>query len=193
MNPKPAVILSLLALELASAFAAAPPQEKSTLKEKAKQAQALFKQHRYPEAAALARQVFLQEPDSRASEKLRILLCQARSIGADVGDPAAVYPPTPQPLPLNAQNSRPTRISGDSLKISDGTRRAGQEGVVIVSAMIDEDGCLQEIKVERGVNPFADQDALRAVSSWVFLPSFLNGNPVRVYYTMTINVLLSSP
>jgi len=171
----------------------APPQEKSTLRDKAKQAQDLFKQPNYPEAAALARQVFLQEPESRASDKLRILLCRARSTGADVGDPAAAYPAAPKSLPPNAQNSRPRKISGDSPKFTDGTRRAGQEGVVIVSAIIDEDGCLQEIKLQKGVNPFADQDALRALPSWVFVPSFLKGNPVRVHYTMTVNVQLSSP
>lgn len=171
----------------------APPQEKSSLKQKARQAEALFKQRNYPEAAALARQVFLQEPDSRASDKLRILLCQARSIGADVGDPAAVYPPTPQPLPPNAQPGRPRKIAGDRPQLSESTRRAGQEGVVIVSAMIDEDGCLQEVKVQKGVNPFADQDALRALPSWVFVPSLLNGNPVRVYYSMTVGIHLSLP
>jgi len=59
--------------------------------------------------------------------------------------------------------------------------------------IIDEDGCLQEIKVQKGLNPFADQDVLRALSSYVFVPSFLKGSPVRVPYTMAISVVPSPP
>ena len=77
------------------------------------------------------------------------------------------------------------------LQFGDGARRAGDEGDVIVQAVIDQDGCLTEIKLLRGLNGYADTDVLGAVRQWIFRPALLNGKPVDVYYTLVVNVLFN--
>jgi hypothetical protein len=52
--------------------------------------------------------------------------------------------------------------------------------------MRDEDGCVRDPRVLRGVNRYHDSVALEAVRQWVFLPATLEGKPVGVNYVLTI-------
>jgi TonB family protein len=151
----------------------------------AEQARTLFKKRSYPQAAALARQVFAQQPDGRAADDLRVLLCKAKAAGADVGEPSES-----EPLPVGGGVQRPERIAGVNPQFSNGTRRAGDEGLVMVKAVIDRDGCVVDIKLERGLNKYADRDVLRALRTWIFRPASLDGKPVDVSYTLTVSVNL---
>lgn len=184
-NVRSFILSSLILLMGASAYG------EESLKEKARQARDLFKKKSYPEAAALARQVLLQEPEGRASDKLRVMLCEAKRAGEQVGDPASAYPPTPEPPPSAPAVSRPVRISGDNPQFSDGTRRAGQQGTVAILGFVDQDGCFGDLKVHQSVNDYADQDVLHSAQTWVFVPGFFEGKPVRAPYVLTVNVVLS--
>jgi TonB family protein len=151
--------------------------------ETAERARTLFKKRKYSEAAALARQVFAQQPEGRASDDLRFLLCKAKAAGKDVGKSAES-----EPLPVGGSVQRPERISGINPQFSNRTRRAGQEGQVMVKAVIDQDGCVVDIKLERGLNKYADRDVLHALRTWIFRPALLDGKPVNVSYTLTVRV-----
>jgi protein TonB len=63
------------------------------------------------------------------------------------------------------------------------------QGVVIVEATIGPDGHVQEAKVLRSI-PLLDAAALDAVKQWVFTPTLLNGTPVPVIMTVTVNFTL---
>ena len=65
-------------------------------------------------------------------------------------------------------------------------RNAGVAGVVIVEATIGTDGKVIDAKVLRSV-PLLDQAALDAVRQWEYAPTLLNGVPVPVVMTVTIN------
>ncbi len=65
-------------------------------------------------------------------------------------------------------------------------RNAGVAGVVIVEATIGADGKVIDAKVLRSV-PLLDQAALDAVRQWEYAPTLLNGVPVPVVMTVTIN------
>ena len=65
-------------------------------------------------------------------------------------------------------------------------RNAGVAGVVIVEATIGPDGKVIDAKVLRSV-PLLDQAALDAVRQWEYAPTLLNGVPVPVVMTVTIN------
>jgi TonB family protein len=151
--------------------------------ETAEQARSLFKKRKYSEAAALARQVFAQQPEGRASDDLRVLLCKAKAAGKDVGKPGES-----EPLQVGGGVHRPERIAGINPQFSNGTRRAGQEGQVMVKALIDRDGCVVDIKLERGLNKYADKDVLHAIRTWIFRPAYSDGKPVDVHYTLTVSV-----
>jgi len=63
---------------------------------------------------------------------------------------------------------------------------AGVSGAVIIEATIGPDGKVIDAKVLRSV-PLLDQAALDAVRQWEYSPPLLNGVPVPVIITVTIN------
>ena len=63
------------------------------------------------------------------------------------------------------------------------------QGVVIIEATIGPNGTVQEAKVLRSI-PLLDAAALDAVQQWQFTPTLLNGVPVPVIMTVTVNFTL---
>jgi TonB family protein len=62
-------------------------------------------------------------------------------------------------------------------------------GVVILEVVIGEDGSVIATKIMRSI-PALDQAAIDAVNQWKFEPTLLNGEPVEVEMTVTINFTL---
>ena len=65
-------------------------------------------------------------------------------------------------------------------------REAGVAGVVIIEVKIGTDGRVEEAHVLRSI-PLLDQAALDAVKQWEFVPTLMNGAPVPIMMTVTIN------
>jgi len=63
------------------------------------------------------------------------------------------------------------------------------QGVVIIEATIGPDGRVQDTKVLRSI-PLLDQAAVDAVKQWTYTPTLLNGVPVPVIMTVTVNFTL---
>ena len=63
------------------------------------------------------------------------------------------------------------------------------QGVVIIEATIGEDGRIAQSCVLRSI-PYLDEAALDAVAQWEFTPTLLNGVPVPVRMTVTVNFAL---
>ena len=63
------------------------------------------------------------------------------------------------------------------------------EGVVIIEATIDVNGRVQDAKILRSI-PLLDTAALEAVRRWQYTPTLLNGVPVPVIITVTVNFKL---
>ena len=64
------------------------------------------------------------------------------------------------------------------------------EGAVILEAVINERGEIERVKVLRS-QPLLDDAAVSAVRRWRYTPTLLNGAPVSVLLTITINFTLS--
>jgi protein TonB len=62
-------------------------------------------------------------------------------------------------------------------------------GVVIIEAVIDEAGRVATANVLRSI-PLLDQAAIDAVLQWEYAPTLLNGVPVPVVMTVTVNFTL---
>ncbi|HSS51675.1 MAG TPA: energy transducer TonB, partial [Thermoanaerobaculia bacterium] len=58
---------------------------------------------------------------------------------------------------------------------------------VILEAVIDEHGDITDAKVLKGLPMGLSQAALDAVKTWKFKPAMREGQPVPVYYVMTVN------
>jgi protein TonB len=63
------------------------------------------------------------------------------------------------------------------------------QGIVIVQATIGVDGAVVDATVLRSV-PLLDQAAVDAVRQWRYTPTSLNGKPVAVVMTVTVNFQL---
>lgn len=94
----------------------------------------------------------------------------------------------------------PVRVGGDITepkKLMDARPVYPQEaldkkvsGIVILEVLIDGTGGVRDAKVLRSV-PLLDQAALDAVKKWRFTPTLLNGAPVEVVMTVTVNFTVS--
>jgi TonB family protein len=108
---------------------------------------------------------------------------------------ASLLPVPRQEASLAAQNT-PARISGGVMagNIVSKTqpvypadaKKAGIQGSVVLHAVIGKDGTVEDLTVISGPPELATS-ALDAVSKWVYKPYLLNGEPVEVETTITVN------
>jgi TonB family protein len=68
-------------------------------------------------------------------------------------------------------------------------RDARVSGVVILECRIEPDGTVSDVKVLRSI-PMLDEAAAEAVRQWEFTPTLMNGVPVPVIMTVTVNFTL---
>lgn len=66
-------------------------------------------------------------------------------------------------------------------------RKRGITGIVIVEAIIGRDGLVKKVTVLKPLPYGLDQAAVDAVKQWKFKPGTLEGKPVDVIYTLTVN------
>jgi protein TonB len=69
-------------------------------------------------------------------------------------------------------------------------KQARVQGVVILECTISPQGNVSSVRVLRGI-PLLDAAAVDAVRQWVYSPTLLNGVPVPVIMTVTVNFKLS--
>ena len=103
---------------------------------------------------------------------------------------------TPTPA---ASAGGPVRVGGDikePLKVKDvrpvypeDALAARVQGVVIIEATIGPSGAVSDARVLRSI-PLLDQAAVNAVRQWEFTPTLVNGVPVPVMMTVTVNFTL---
>jgi protein TonB len=83
----------------------------------------------------------------------------------------------------------PTKVKDVKPVYPDAARSGRVQGVVIIEATIGATGKVIDARVLRSV-PMLDQAALDAVKQWEFTPTLLNGKPVPVVMTVTVNFKL---
>lgn len=116
-----------------------------------------------------------------------------------LGGPATgispIDPPPPPPTPAQTilrvgQGIRePKRIAGVAPDYPKFAKDARVQGIVILETVINERGEVGRVKVLRSV-PLLDNAAITAVQQWRYTPTLLNGVPVSVLMTITINFKL---
>lgn len=115
--------------------------------------------------------------------------------GGIVGGLEAAPPPPPPPPPpaapvrVGGAIKQPTKIKDQRPVYPPIAQSARVQGVVIIEAVIGPDGHVQEAKVLRSI-PLLDAAALDAVKQWQYTPTLLNGQPVPVIMTVTVNFTL---
>jgi TonB family protein len=116
--------------------------------------------------------------------------------GAPGSTSAAPPPPPPPPPPPQAISAAPIRVGGDVAQSNliqriqpqypADARAARIQGVVLLQAIIDRSGVIADLKVISG-HPILNASAIDAVRQWRYNPILLNGQPIEVITTISVN------
>ena len=69
-------------------------------------------------------------------------------------------------------------------------RAANIQGTVIIRAVVRKDGSPDQVEILRDVGGGLGEAAREAVEQWQFIPATYRGDPIDVYYTVTVNFRL---
>ena len=104
-----------------------------------------------------------------------------------VKDAARGEPLCPLPVRVGGNIRPPTKTKDVKPVYPASMREAGREGRVPLEAIIGRDGAVLSVRVATAqVHPDFAQAAIDAVQQWQFTPTLLNGKPVEVVMTVTI-------
>ena len=106
-----------------------------------------------------------------------------------IGGSRRVHEATAAPIRLHAGITAPRKIVDVAPVYPSIAQAARKQGVVILETVIDARGNVQSVHVLRSV-PLLDDAAVAAVRQWRFTPALLNGEPVPVVMTVTVNFKL---
>jgi protein TonB len=110
-------------------------------------------------------------------------------VGGVVGGLPDAPPPT-QAVRVGGQIKEPKKLKDVKPTYPDIAKQARVQGIVILECTISPQGKVTDVKVLRGI-PLLDAAAIEAVKQWVYTPTLLNGVPVPVIMTVTVNFKLS--
>jgi TonB family protein len=112
---------------------------------------------------------------------------------AVAGAPPATLQPLntpPDTVRVGGDIKEPKKIKHVAPVYPDLAQASKVQGVVILEVLVDQNGAVADARVLRSV-ALLDQAAVDAVMQWRFTPTLLNGNPVSVVMTVTVNFTLS--
>lgn len=95
---------------------------------------------------------------------------------------------TRRPAPINLpESATPPRELDSNLspEFPADMRSRGQEGLVILKIVVEEDGRVSQVKVMRGEEPFVGA-AVAAVKTWRYAPALVAGQPTAVFRIVKI-------
>ena len=121
-----------------------------------------------------------------------------------VADTAAEAPPIPEPEPqpepveratgvysaVPPGGTQPEEIDRAIPRYPVAARRAGVQGPVVIRGIVRSDGTIDNLEVIKDLPYGLGDEARRAVSRWRFRPATYRGEPIDVYYTVTVNFRL---
>jgi protein TonB len=99
-------------------------------------------------------------------------------------------PPPVQAVRVGGVIKEPKKVHDLKPAYPDIAKQARVQGIVILECTISPQGKVTDVKVLRGI-PLLDQAATDAVKQWVYTPTLLNGVPVPVIMTVTVNFKLN--
>jgi len=121
---------------------------------------------------------------------------------ADKGEIAPLPIPVPAPAPERIEpaggvynavppgGTQPEEVDRVIPKYPSAARRAGIAGPVVVRGIVRKDGTIDNVEIIRDLPYGLGESARQAVSRWRFRPATFAGEPIDVYYTVTVNFKL---
>ncbi|HEX8254708.1 MAG TPA: TonB family protein [Thermoanaerobaculia bacterium] len=121
---------------------------------------------------------------------------------ASVEPPPPIHEPEPEPEPAPVERStgvysavpaggtQPEEIDRVVPRYPASARRANVQGAVVIRGVVRRDGSIDNLEVIKDLPYGLGDEARRAVSRWQFRPATYRGEPIDVYYTVTVNFRL---
>lgn len=97
-----------------------------------------------------------------------------------------------QPVRVGGSLPQPKKIKDVRPIYPAAAMAEGRQGIAIVEAAIGTDGTVTDAKIIRSIGDDLDVAAIEAVRQWRFMPTTLNGQPVPVIMTVTVNFRLDA-
>ena len=91
------------------------------------------------------------------------------------------------PLQAGGEVLAPKVLKHDQPAYTEEARRARLQGTVILNAVLDAQGRVNDADVLKGLPMGLTESAIEMVKQWTFQPATLNGAPVPVCYLLTVN------
>ena len=132
--------------------------------------------------------VELVERAAALQEQLQTVLDELQTALNDPDQPAGR---PAEPIRIGNGVPPPEKIQDVPPVYPPAARETGVQGVVILEAIISPTGEVSDVEVLRSV-PELDEAAIAAVEQWRYTPTLVDGAPVAVVMTVTINFLLPS-
>jgi TonB family protein len=130
------------------------------------------------------------EPEPEPEPEREATPTPRRTRPRPVATRAAREPEAPRAVRVGGTIAEPRKLKNVSPFYSAIAKQARVQGVVILECTIGVDGRVTDVKVLRSI-PLLDDAAVEAVRQWVYTPTLLNGVPVPVIMTVTVNFKLS--
>ncbi len=109
------------------------------------------------------------------------------------GDAGAERPPASSltaPVRVGGNIREPRKVRHVNPVYPEIAKQARVQGIVVLQCLITPEGNVGQVTVLRGI-PLLDEAAIEAVRQWRYTPTLLEGRPVPVIMTITVNFRLS--
>jgi protein TonB len=117
----------------------------------------------------------------------------AEGLRAATPTPTAAAPPTAlttAPVRIGGKIQAPRKIKDVKPVYPAEAKAAGIQGIIILEAIIAPDGRVLDARPLRSI-PELGAAAVEAVKQWEFVPTLLNGQPVPIIMSVTVNFTLN--
>ncbi|MCP3964325.1 MAG: energy transducer TonB [bacterium] len=121
--------------------------------------------------------------DGEHAPYLFLLIAPAGSEPAQSSAPAG-------PVDVDGDIQPPLVIEATPATYPREARQEEVEGVVLVKTIIEKDGKVSDVRVLEGLPHGLSEAAVEAIKQWRFEPALMDGEPIAVYYDLTVNFRL---
>ncbi len=139
-------------------------------------------------------------PDPTPEEPEPIRLAEIDMPDLDfTGDDDVIFgipegPPGPgfsgRALRMTGDITPPQKIFAPTPRYTEEGRQSRTQGVVILEAIVDEEGNVVSVKVLKGLPNGLSEEAVQTAQMWKYKPALLDGKPVAVFLNLTIRFSL---
>ena len=167
-------------------------RDKREWQETRQRADGMRSEGRVAEAATLIEEYLKRFPE-HGDANFELCLLQnywLNDSGSVVGNTGTRVKKEEYPVRMEGEVEPPVKLSAPSPQYTEEARMARIQGVVIIEAMIDREGEIQCARILKDLPLDLGTSAVNAVKTWRFKPATIKGEPVNVFYNLSVNFRL---